>query len=63
MGYLLERGDRADVPLEERSSSELVKLVKKLRWMGLEDEAARVQLVLSEVDCRATLLDGPCDTD
>ena len=52
-----------DAPLEERTSSELVKLVKKLRWLGMEREAAEVQIVLSRVDPAATLLGGPWDTD
>jgi hypothetical protein len=54
---------RPDVPVGERTSVELVKLVKKLRWMGLEEEAQQVQVVLHDVDPTATLLAGPWDTD
>lgn len=52
-----------DAPVGERTSSELVKLVKKLRWLGMEQEAEQVQIVLRRVDPAATLLGGPWDTD
>jgi hypothetical protein len=56
-------GQRQDVPIGERTSSELVNLVKKLRWIGMEEEAEHVQTVLRRVDSSATLLAGPWDTD
>jgi len=31
---------------EQRASNKLVKLIRKLRWMGLEGEAQRVQVAL-----------------
>ena len=39
---------------EQRTSNELVKLIRKLRWMGLEREAERVenQLILRKVPVR-----------
>ena len=52
-----------DVSVEARTSTELVKLVKKLRWMGMEEEAEQVQIVPRGVDPAATLLAGPWDTD
>ncbi len=55
--------ERQDVPVGERTSSELVNLVKKLRWIGMEEEAEQVQIVLRRVDSSATLLAGPWDTD
>ncbi len=55
--------DRAAVPVEERTSSELVNLVNKLRWVGMEQEAAKVQSVLRRVDSTATLFAGPWETD
>jgi hypothetical protein len=36
-----------NVSSEQRKSSELVKLICKLRWMGMEDEAKRVQTQLA----------------
>ena len=32
---------------EERASNELVKQIRKLRWMGMEDEAERLQTQLT----------------
>ncbi len=63
MADCLNAPDRADVPVEERSSIELVKLVNKLRWIGMEREAAQVQVVLRRVDAAATLCAGPWETD
>jgi hypothetical protein len=33
-------------PQELRAANEIVKLVRKLRWMGMEDEAERMQMQL-----------------
>jgi hypothetical protein len=32
--------ERSQVPIAERTPGELVNLIKKLRWVGLEEEAA-----------------------
>ncbi len=32
-----------DDSAEQRASNELVKLIRKLRWMGLQEEAEKVQ--------------------
>jgi hypothetical protein len=32
-----------DVPLEQRTTDELAKRVRKLRWLGFEEEANRLQ--------------------
>jgi len=34
-------------PVEQRTSAELVKMIRKLRWIGLEEEAHQLQLVLN----------------
>ena len=44
-----------DVSAEQRTSNELVKLIRKLRWMGMEEEAERVQTELAQSDV------GPAD--
>jgi hypothetical protein len=46
-------------------ASELVKMVRKLRWIGLEEEAKRLQVALSAFPSneRATVLAGPSSTD
>lgn len=33
-------------PAEQQTSAELVKMIRKLRWIGLEEEANQLQLVL-----------------
>jgi predicted solute-binding protein len=40
------------VSAEQRTSNELVKLIRKLRWMGMEEEAERVQTELAQCDVR-----------
>ena len=50
METLRRQQECPDVSIEQRKSSELVKLIRKLRWMGLEGEAERVQVAL----CRGT---------
>ncbi len=63
MGIPSSAASRPHASIEERTSIELVKLVKKLRWIGMDEEAKQVQEVLREVDPAATLLAGPWDTD
>ena len=45
-----------DVSAEQRASNELVKRIRKLRWMGMEKEAERIQSQL------ATYRDPPADS-
>jgi hypothetical protein len=49
--------------MENRTPAELVHLVCKLRWMGLDDEAARMEALLAEVRSAGSVLAGPVDTD
>ncbi len=37
-----------DVSAEQRASNDLVKLIRKLRWMHMEEEAERVQSQLTQ---------------
>jgi hypothetical protein len=55
--------ERTELALAERTPNELVNLVKKLRWLGMEEEAAQVQVLLRQADAAATVLAGPWDTD
>ena len=50
--------ERSQVPLAERTPDELVNLIKKLRWIGLEEEAARIQTLLRRTNAAVTLLAG-----
>lgn len=34
--------DSPDVSLEQRAATELIKRIRKLRWMGFEEEAQRM---------------------
>jgi hypothetical protein len=54
---------RPDVPAEERTSHDLMMRILKLRWMGMESEANRMELALRSADPPCTLLAGPFDTD
>jgi hypothetical protein len=53
----------SDASLRDLTPNELVHLIRKLRWMGLTDEAARLEAPLSEISCADSVLAGPIDTD
>ena len=42
----LDQEKLLDVPPEQRRTADLVKRIRKLRWIGMEQEAAKLQLVL-----------------
>jgi hypothetical protein len=50
---------------DQAVSTEFVRLIRKLRWIGMEDEAERVQMQLAA--CRVPplecVLGAPLDTD
>jgi len=46
-----------------QQANDLIKLIRKLRWMGLEAEAERVQAALCGVPPADTVLAAPHDTD
>jgi hypothetical protein len=50
---------------EQQASNELVKLIRKLRWMGLEEEAERVEdeLILRRVAAADSVIAAPRETD
>jgi hypothetical protein len=53
------------VSIDERSSCEWTKLIRKLRWIGLDEEARRLELAVSTLppDERGTVSVGPFSTD
>ena len=66
METLLEQQNPLDVPTEQETSNELVKLIRKLRWIGMEREAegAETRLaLLRPVSLADNVLAGPHDTD
>jgi len=54
-----------DGPTEQGASDELVKLIRKLRWMGMEEEAKKLQnhLALCGVPAADSVVEAPRETD
>jgi hypothetical protein len=54
-----------DGPGEQRTANELVKLIRKLRWMGLEREAEKAenQLILRKVQAADSVIAASRETD
>jgi hypothetical protein len=54
-----------DGSIERRSSHDWGKLIRKLRWIGLEDEARRLELAVSTLppEQRDSVSVGPFSTD
>jgi len=50
MEMVLEQQKSPDVSAEQRESNKLLKLIRKLCWMGMEEEAERVQMELAQCD-------------
>ena len=48
---------------EKRASNDMIKRIRKLRWIGMEDEAREVQQSLHSIPSRDVVLAGPRDTD
>ncbi len=65
MKMSLKQQKPPDVSAEQRTSNELIKLIRKLRWMGMEEEAERVQTELAQCGVRPadSVLAVPHDTD
>jgi len=51
--------------VNQRSSWEWAKLIRKLRWIGMEDEARRLELAVSTLPLeeRGCVSTGPFSTD
>lgn len=60
-----DRQRTAEVSAEQRASNALVRLIRKLRWMGMQEEAESAQRRLAQ--CRVPPADSvvaaPRDTD
>jgi hypothetical protein len=50
---------------EQQKANDLVKLIRKLRWMGVEDEAEQMQMKVASCDVQtmSSVIAGPDDTD
>jgi hypothetical protein len=65
MEMLDDQQNAPDVPAEQRESNELIKRIRKLRWMGMREEAETVQMQLALRHTRPgdSVLATPPDTD
>jgi hypothetical protein len=54
-----------DLSPEQRASTDLAKLIRKLRWIGMEEEAKQLQTVLSRFPSEQVeiVLADPPNTD
>jgi hypothetical protein len=50
---------------EQHASNDLIRLIRKLRWIGMDDEAKRIQTELKHraVPAEDSVLARPRDTD
>jgi hypothetical protein len=64
MGMPLER-KAPDRPVAEKTTKDLLKLVHKLRWAGMEDEAERLLKTLQHAETLAQdkVVATPTETD
>jgi hypothetical protein len=51
--------------MDQKTPTDWAKLIRKLRWIGLEDEARRLELVVGTLppEERGTVSVGPFSTD
>jgi hypothetical protein len=63
MGPLARNERRPDVAGEQKAACDLVKRIRKLRWMGMEEEAERLQVELRGIRQADSVLAAPADTD
>jgi hypothetical protein len=47
MEMLAKQQELPDVSADQRAANELIKRIRKLRWMGMEGEARRLQIKLT----------------
>lgn len=57
--------DTSDTSATNKAPNELIKLIRKLRWMGMEDEAEGLQQELTRRHATTTdsVLASPAETD
>ena len=60
---VLIRQEAPDVSEEQRASNELIKLIRKLRWIGMEGEAERLAVTLAESARTDSVIGEPRETD
>jgi hypothetical protein len=55
--------DLPDVSADQRASNEMIKLIRKLRWMGMEGEAERLRNALTGMPQADSVVAEPRETD
>lgn len=55
--------DDPTTALEHATSDELVRLIRKLRWVGMDSDAEALQILLRGLEATDSVLAGPVDTD
>jgi DNA-directed RNA polymerase specialized sigma24 family protein len=63
--FMLQLREVYALPLERHPSGEWIKLIRKLRWIGMDEEAQRLQRAVSTLppDERAAVVADPFGTD
>ncbi len=61
----MEHASQAGTGFQKSNPCEWAKLIRKLRWIGLDEEAHRLELAVSTVrpEERSSVLAGPLSTD
>ena len=54
---------RTDARLDDRDPDKLVERIRKLRWLGMEEEAQVIVAELSMLKTHATVVPSRLDTD
>jgi hypothetical protein len=55
--------DVPDVSADQRASNEMIKLIRKLRWMGMEGEAEQLRSALIGMPRADSVVAEPRETD
>lgn len=63
METLQESQELPDVCIQQRASAERVKQIRKLRWIGMEEAANKLQIAPSDVPFEGCILTERQDTD
>jgi hypothetical protein len=60
-----KRSEMSDLLEQQISTDEIIKRIRKLRWVGMDDEAKILQLQLKRIPAagKAGALAGPYSTD
>lgn len=63
MKALLKADLRPEIPAELQVSNQLIKRIRKLRWIAMEDEARALEAVVNGFIPSNQVLTGRLDTD